>query len=77
MSKYIDVVRQLAEPLQEADRLGVSMRDVRYIGLYDDYLRLCREGHQRKYLIAWLSEKYGVCDVYVYRIIARYEAESE
>ena len=54
---------------------GISLEDVRYIELYNEYSRLLAEGEKITYIVAALSDKYGVCERTVYDLIRRLKAE--
>lgn len=48
---------------------GIRLDDVRYIELYNEYSRLLAEGEKITYIVAALSDKYGVCERTVYDLI--------
>lgn len=54
---------------------GIRLDDVRYIELYNEYSRLLAEGEKITYIVAALSDKYGVCERTVYDLIRRLKAE--
>lgn len=54
---------------------GIRLDDVRYIELYNDYSRLLAEGEKITYIVAALSDKYGMCERTVYDLIRRLKAE--
>lgn len=54
---------------------GIRLDDVRYIKLYNEYSRLLAEGEKITYIVAALSDKYGVCERTVYDLIRRLKAE--
>lgn len=54
---------------------GIRLDDVRYIELYNDYTRLLADGEKITYIVAALSDKYGVCERTVYDLIRRLKAE--
>ena len=54
---------------------GIDARDVRYLDLYRDYERLCKEGHKKTYILYYLSQQYDVDKVTIYRIAARMRRE--
>ena len=61
--------RELIERMCAA---GVRMDDVRYVGLYRDYVRMKGEGGKVSYIVAVLAERYGVSERKVYSILKRF-----
>lgn len=54
---------------------GIDAKDVRYLDLYRDYERLCKEGHKKTYILYYLSQQYDVDKATIYRIAARMRRE--
>ena len=61
--------RELIERMCAA---GVRLDDVRYVGLYRDYLRMKGAGGKVSYIVAVLAERYGVSERKVYSILKRF-----
>ena len=61
--------RELIERMCAA---GVRLDDVRYVGLYRDYLRMKGPGGKVSYRGAVLAERYGVSERKVYSILKRF-----
>lgn len=61
--------RELIERMCAA---GVRLDDVRYVGLYMDYVRMKGEGGKVSYIVAVLAERYGVSERKVYSILKRF-----
>lgn len=57
------------EMLQKLQSLGVKIEDCRYIELYDDYIRMYRQGDKVTYIVSVLAANYGICERKVYAII--------
>jgi len=51
------------------------MDDVRFIGMYYEYQQLIRDGNKKSYAIAFLSEKYNICERQVYYMIKKFSAD--
>ena len=64
--------RELIERMCAA---GVRLDDVRYVGLYRDYLRMKRAGGKVSYIVAVLAERYGVSERKVYSILKRFGSD--
>ncbi len=61
--------RELIERMCAA---GVRLDDVRYVGLYMDYVRMKGEGGKVSYIVAVLAGRYGVSERKVYSILKRF-----
>lgn len=61
--------RELIERMCAA---GVRLDDVRYVGLYRDYLRMKGAGGKVSYIVAVLAGRYGVSERKVYSILKRF-----
>lgn len=73
--KVIELLKLNRELLTVCRSAGIRLDDVRYIELYNDYSRLLAEGEKITYIVAALSDKYGVCERTVYDLIRRLKAE--
>ena len=73
--KVIEILKLNRELLNICRTAGIRLDDVRYIELYNDYSRLLAEGEKITYIVAALSDKYGVCERTVYDLIRRLKAE--
>lgn len=73
--KVIELLKLNRELLTVCRSAGIRLDDVRYIELYNDYSRLLAEGEKITYIVAALSDKYGMCERTVYDLIRRLKAE--
>ena len=73
--KVIKILKLNRELLNICRTAGIRLDDVRYIELYNEYSRLLAEGEKITYIVAALSDKYGVCERTVYDLIRRLKAE--
>ena len=63
------------ELLRRLCNVGIKPSDYRFVALYEDYMRMKREGDKTTYIVAILAERYAVCERKVYDIIRRMSAE--
>ena len=49
----------------------IDAKDVKYIELYKDYLRLKKEGHKVGYVVYYLRQQYECSEATVYRVVKR------
>lgn len=69
--------------LMKIDQLGlqllqencISISDVRYIGLYDDFMHIVGHGGKITYAVAVLAEKYKISERKVYYLIKRFSSD--
>ena len=73
--KVIEILKLNRELLNICRTAGIRLDDVRYVELYNEYSRLLAEGEKITYIVAALSDKYGVCERTVYDLIRRLKAE--
>lgn len=58
--------------LQVMDNVSLDVGDVKYIPVYQDYIRLLQEGHKKTYIMQYLSGKYSIAERTIYRIIDKF-----
>lgn len=73
--KVIEVLKLNEGALNICQSAGIRMEDVRFINLYNDYHRLLSDGEKVSYIVAALSDKYGVCERKVYALIKRFQSD--
>ena len=54
--------------LQVMDNVSLDVGDVKYIPVYQDYIRLLQEGHKKTYIMQYLSDEYSIAERTIYRI---------
>lgn len=50
---------------------GIKMEDYQYLPMADEFDIMKDMGHKTTYIIAHLSEKYGICERKVYKIVGK------
>ena len=73
--KVIEILNLNKELLKKFQYMGIRMDDVKFIDLYDEYITMITEGEKVSYVIAVLSEKYGVSERKVYDLIRRFKSD--
>ncbi len=71
----IEVMKIDQKGLELLQECCISISDVRFIGLYDDFMRIIGDGGKTTYAIAYLAEKYGISERKVYYLIKKFTAE--
>lgn len=49
----------------------VDAKDVKYLEMYQEYMRLKKEGHKVGYVVYYLSQQYDCSEATVYRVVKR------
>lgn len=73
--KQHELLRIASSMLKAFSDNGIDAGDVKYLPLYEEYIRLKTEGHKVGYIVCYLSEKYGCSEITVYRVVKRMEQE--
>ena len=66
-----DLIKVYEGPINVLNDANVNLSDVRYIKLFNEYLRMKKEGHKLTYIVAFLVDEYSVGQATVYRIIGK------
>lgn len=51
---------------------GLSVDDIRYLPVYEEYLRKRKEGYKVKYIMVYLYEHYSISESTIKRVIQRF-----
>ena len=58
--------------LQAMDGVSLDVGDVKYITVYQDYVRLSQVGLKKTYIMQYLSDEYNIAERTIYRIIDKF-----
>lgn len=67
-----DLIKVYEGPMNVLNEANVNLTDVRYIDLYQEFLRMKSEGHKLTYIVAFLMDEYSVGQATVYRVIDKF-----
>ena len=70
--RIIDILVLNRELLSKIHSAGIRLNDCRYIDLYNEYQTLQTQGEKVTYIVATLSEKYGVSERTIYDLVKRF-----
>ena len=73
--KVVELIRASSSLLSILAGANVMASDVKYLCMYDDYCRMKSEGHKVVYIVAMLSDVFGVSEKTVYNVIKKFEKE--
>lgn len=67
-----DLIKVYEGPMNVLNDANVNLTDVRYIELYQEFVRMKNEGHKLTYIVAFLMDEYSVGQATVYRVIDKF-----
>ena len=73
--KVIEILKLSRIALEILQKSCVKIDDVRYIEMYEEYLRMQCEGYKKTYIVACLVEKYHVSERQVYYILNKFASD--
>ena len=63
------------EFLERLNNFGISLDDCCWVSVYKEYLNMKKNGDKKTYIVAFLSDKYNICERKVYKIIKTMEKD--
>ena len=73
--KVIEMLKLGQKWLEMLQNACISMKDCRFIGLYEEYERMVLAGEKITYIVAILSEKHNISIRQVYYIIRKFSSD--
>lgn len=70
-----ELIRWQRNTLEIMSRNGLNVNHTKWLDLYDDYVRLTNGQLKVTYIVALLSERYGISEREVYRIVKKLSQE--
>jgi hypothetical protein len=67
MTRY-ELIKAAESILRMCDNAGIAPSEANYLPMYEDWQRLTREGHKKVWILAYLSQQYGISEATVKRI---------
>ena len=61
--------------LKMLQKFGISLDDGKWVELYHEYKKMKDMEHKMVYIVAFLAEKYEICERKVYKIIKSMERD--
>lgn len=74
--KNYEILKMNASLLHLLNKNGVSVNDVNYIGIFDEFMNMKQQGLKVRYIAITLAEKYGMTDRSIFKIVKRMSQES-
>lgn len=57
--------------LQTLSKNGVSVNDVNYLEVFDEFMKMKEQGMKVRYIALSLADKYGLSDRSIFKIVKR------
>lgn len=67
--KAFELLKVNESLLKAMDGLSLSINDVKYIGMFQEYERMMSEGLKKTYIVQTLADKYDIAERTLYRVI--------
>lgn len=67
-----DLIKVYEGPMNVLNEANINLTDVRYVDLYQEFLRMKSEGHKLTYIVAFLMDEYSVGQATIYRVIDKF-----
>ena len=75
--KVVDFVRFCEDLLKKLHDYGIKLEDYSHLKLYEDYIRMKSSGDKTTYIVAVLSQEYGICERKIYKIKKHMESDCQ
>ena len=73
--KVIEILKLSRNWLEMLQKACIKIEDVRFLEMYEEYLRMMEEGFKKAYVVARLVEMFHVSERQVYYIIRKFEQD--
>lgn len=73
--KVFELINFNSELLEKLETAGVRLKDVHYIGVHTDYMNMLQNGDKVSYIVAVLSNRYGISERTVYSLLKRFQKD--
>lgn len=73
--KTIDLLKLFREPYYLFVANGIQLDDIRFIDMYDNYVKMHADGEKVTYIVSLLAGKYNISERSVYKILSRLEKD--
>ena len=73
--KAVEFLKMASEMLKRMSVCDLQRDDYKHIDMYEEYVGMREKGHKVDYILAMLSERYGMSESTVKRIIRRFSRE--
>lgn len=71
MTRY-ELIKSAESILKICDAEGIVPNEARYIAVYEDWVRLTKEGHKKVWILAYLAQQYQISEATIKRIARKF-----
>ena len=71
MTRY-ELIKSAESILRLCDAAGIDPKEANYLPVYEDWQRLTKEGHKKVWILAYLSQQYGISEATIKRIARKF-----
>ncbi len=75
--KVYEILSLNPQFLKKLHEFGIRIDDYQWIDLYREYREMRDNGEKIVFIVAFLSDKYGVCERKVYKLIKHMERDCQ
>lgn len=65
---HYELIKAAESILRMCDAAGIVPSEVKYLSVYEDWVRLTKEGHKKVWILAYLSQQYDISEATIKRI---------
>lgn len=73
--KVVELVKISSEAMKVMSDSGIRTEDWRFVRMYEEYVEMRQRREKFRYIIACLSERYGISESTVKRVVGRMSRE--
>ena len=67
MTRY-ELIKSAESILRMCDAAGIDPKETKYLAVFEEWQRLTKEGHKKVWVLAYLSQQYGISEATIKRI---------
>lgn len=71
MTRY-EIIKINQHLFQILNNNGIDTKDLQYLQMVEEYKQLKSKKHKVNYIVCFLSEKYGITERGIYKIVKRF-----
>ena len=71
MTRY-ELMKATESVLRMCDEAGIDPKEARYLPVYEEWVRLNKEGHKKVWILAYLSQQHSISEATVKRIARKF-----
>ena len=73
--KVVEILKLCEKILQVLQKSCIKIEDLRYVEMYEAYVRMTDEGCKKSYIVATLVETYHVSERQVYYVVKKFSQD--